>query len=234
MNEYNQNSSSSSSLQQLLKKLENCISLESSRNANPWVSVARLTELFYEKYRVSLEKAAKAQGYKDGLKSLLNGSRRFVIYSTQLPQEFYIALFQEIFPGFQQSRTTSIQYRIKQPWKVDEHLPYTLKVEGAEEISSYEVQKTSKYQPILVSEIKSLNDLELALIEIIKSLTANDQKKFITLAILSRKFCDYYKQPIRPILRSVCPDMKLIELLQAIPSLHVQKVENDWYITLNY
>ena len=64
--------------------------------------------------------------------------------------------------------------------------------------------------------------------EIIKSLTVNHPKQFATVSMLSRKFSDYYGQPIRAMVRSVCPDISLIDLLQTIPNLHVQKVNNDW------
>jgi hypothetical protein len=231
MNEYNTNSSSSSSLQQLIEKLENCISLESSRNNNPWVSVARLKDLFYKEYRVLLEKAVKDQGYKDGIKSFFQSTRCFAIYSTQLPQEFYVSVFQELYPGIHQSQANSSQHRIKQPWKADEYLSEMFKLEGTQEIPSNSVQNMLEYQPILVPKITSLNEFELALIEIIKTLTENDSK-FITIAALSQKFYSYYNQPIMSILRIVCPDMKLIEIVQTIPSLHIKKVENDWHITI--
>ena len=224
--------SSFSSLQQLLEELENFIALESSRNGNPWISVTTLSELFYEKYGVSPEEVAKVQGYSDSLRSLFTSSRRFSIYGTPTQQEYYITLFQAVFSGFDQSQATSIKYRINRPWKVDGSLLRMLKAEGAEEILPHQAQRISEYQPILVSEIKSVNDLEVALIEIIKSLTVIYPKKTVTIAVLSKKFCDYYKQPIRSVIRSVCPDTKLIELLQTIPSLYVQKVDNDWQITV--
>lgn len=107
-----------------------------------------------------------------------------------------------------------------------------MKAEGAEDISPHEFQRISEYQPILVVDIKSVTDLEIALIEIIKSLTANHPKIFVTIAVLSKRFRDYYKQPIRTVIRSMCPDLKLIELLQTIPSRPVQKVDNDWRITV--
>ncbi len=219
MDEPNQNSSSFLSLQQLLEELESIIVFESERSSSPWIRVIRLTDLFYEKYEVSPEEVAKVQGCSDGLRGLLRSSRRFSIYDTQVPHEFYVALFQAIAPNFQRFATPTY-YRIKRPWKA----------EGTEENVLYQAQKISEYQPNLVPEIRSVNDLEIALIEIVRSLIGNDPKKFVTIAVLSKKFCDYYKQPIRVVMRSVCPDMKLIELLQTVPSLHVQKVDNDWQV----
>lgn len=219
---------------QLVEELEYFIVIESGKNGTPWIRVDKLTELFDKKYGVSLEVLAKVQGYSDGLRSLLTSSGRFSIYATPIPQEFYVALLQAVVPSFHQSQATSIKDRIKpkRPEKVDGSLPTILQDEGAEDISPREFQIISEYQPILVAEIKSIIDLEIALIEIIKSLTANHPKIFVTIAILSKKFHDYYKQPIRTVIRTVCPDLKLIELLQTITSLYVQKNDNDWQVTV--
>ncbi|NER20268.1 MAG: hypothetical protein F6J96_05965 [Symploca sp. SIO1C2] len=209
--ELHQDPSSFSSRQELLEELENLISIESSRNGNPWISVAKLSELFCEKYRVSLEEVAKVQGYNYSLMSLFTSSRRFSIYGTQMPQDFYVALLQAVVPSYDQAQTSSSKYRIKRP-----------------------LQKISEYKPILVSEIKSIDDFEIALIEIIKSLTANHQTKFATIAILSKNFRGYYGQPIRTVMRSICPEIKLIDLLRSTPNLSVQEVDNDWQITVDF
>lgn len=223
-----------SSLQQLIKELENLIVLESKRNGNPWISITKLTELFYEKYKVSPEEVAKAQGYSDGLRRLFTSSRRFSIYGTQSLQEFYVALLTEVVSGYDQEQTRPIQYRIKRPWKAAGSLIRMLKADGAEEIPSRQPQRVSEYQPILLPEIESVDDLEIVLMEIMKSLTINHPKQFATVAALSKKFRDYYGQPIRTVVRSVCPDIRLIDLLQTIPNLHVQEVDNDWQITLKF
>ncbi|MEG4533293.1 hypothetical protein [Microcoleus sp. D2_18a_D3] len=210
------------------------MAIESSRNGNPWISVARLTEIFYKKYGVSLEVVAKVQGYSYGLRSLLTSSGRFSIYGTPIPQEFYVALLQAVVPSFDEYQATSIKDRMKRkrPEKVYESLPTIVKAEGTEDISPRQVQRISKYQRILILDIKSVNDLEIALIEIIESLMVNQPENFVTIAVLSKKFHEDYKQPIRTVIRSVCPDLKLIEILQTLPSLHVQKVDNDWQITV--
>jgi len=41
-----------------------------------------------------------------------------------------------------------------------------------------------------------------------------------------------YGHPIRILVRTLCPDMSLVDLLQTIPSLHLQKVDNQWRIAL--
>jgi hypothetical protein len=248
--EFHQNPSSFSSLQQLLEELENFLALESSKIGNPWMSVTKLSKLFSEKYGISLEEAVKVQDYSGSLRSLFTVNGRFSIYGTSIPQEFYVALLQEVVPDFYLSQTSSIKYRIKRPWKVDGRLLRMLRAEGTEELPSQQISKISEHQSILVSEInqpasvseinqpillpeiKSINDLEIALIEIIKSLMENHPKKAGTIVLLSRKFHNLYGQPIRTVIRNVCSDMRLIDLLQTIPNLQVQEVENDWQITL--
>jgi hypothetical protein len=220
-----QNSSSFSSLQQLLEELENLIFLEFSGKGNPWISVAKLSRLFHKKYGVSLEYIVQAQGYGHSFRSFFKNSRCFSIYGTPVAQEFYVALLQVVVPNYDQNQTRPIQYRIKRP-------PRILKAESAKEIPFRQVQRISGYQPVLVPEIKSVDDLEIMLVEIIKSLTINLSKQFATVATLSKKFRDHYGQPIQSVMRSVCPDMKLIDLLQTIPNLHVQEVDDDWQINL--
>jgi hypothetical protein len=252
MNEFKQAPASSLSLQLLLKELENLVAFESGRNGTPWISMARLTELFHEKHGFSPEQVALNQGYNDSLKSLIKSSGFFSIYSTQISQEFYITLFQAVVPSYKQIQISPIQYRIKRFRKVNRYLLQTflvqpkikrvrqvnkdlvrtLEAKDVQEIPHYQTQKILEHQLNLVAEIRSENDLEVALTEIIRSLTANNPKKFVTIAVLSNKFCVYYKQPIRAVMRSVCPNMRLIELLQANPSLYVQKVDDGWQVTI--
>lgn len=236
MDQSSQPPASSLTLKNLLQELENLIELESQRKGSPWSSAAKLTELFYEKYGVFPEDMAKAQGYAKDLRSLLKSSGRFSIYSTQIPQEFYVTLLKVVVPKSPQSQQTArhpIHYRIKRSWKVDGRLIEWLKAENAQELRNYQPRKVPDYQVNLISNIESVDDLKLALIEIVRSLTADNPKNFVTITHLSRKFCDYYKQPIKSVLRSVCPGIKLVNLLQTIPNLRVQKVDDNWQITVN-
>ncbi len=133
-----QNLPSFSSRKQLFKALKVLVSLESSRTEHPWIHVTRLSQLFSEKYDLSLEEVAKAQGFRAGLKSLFKQSGCFSIYGNQMPQDFYVALRQLVVPGHDQRRTSTkrIRYKIKKSWKVDGNLIRLLDSEGAEEMSS--------------------------------------------------------------------------------------------------
>lgn len=236
MDQSSQSPALSLSLKNLLQELENIIELESQRNKNPWSSAAKLNELFYKKYGVDPEDVVKAQGYAKDLRSLLKSSGRFSIYSTQITQEFYVALFNVVVPKVQQSQKYAkhpVQYRIKRPWKVDGRLIEWLKDENAQELRNYQTKKAPSYRLNQLYKIDSVDNLKLALIEIVRSLTANNPKNFVSITHLSRKFYDYYQQPIKSVIKNLCPGIKLIKLLQSIPNLYVQQVNDTWQITVN-
>ncbi|MBD2037461.1 hypothetical protein H6F76_21090 [Leptolyngbya sp. FACHB-321] len=221
----------SSSLQQLLEELESLIVLELERSGNSWISVARLAKLFHNQYGISLEEKIKIQGYSDGLRSLLKSSRRFSIYSSPIPQQFYVALLQRIVPDFQQPPITTTYYKSERLLKIDGLLK-RMKAESTEESSCCQAPLKSEHCSSMPTEIKSVNDLEIALMKIIKNLSENNPKKFVLITVLSRKFYDYYQQPIKAIVKSMCPGIKLIELLKTIPDLDVQKVNHVWQVAV--
>lgn len=103
-----------------------------------------------------------------------------------------------------------------------------------EEIPKCQHPELPKYQPKLASEIRTSTDLKVALTEITKSLIIHNPKKSVTIAVLSKKFFDHYKQPIRVVVRNVCPEMKLSELLQTIPDLHIQRKDDSWQISIEF
>jgi hypothetical protein len=229
MDESHQDPSSSLSLQQLLEELENFTALEAQRNGAPWIKITKLSELFYEKYSVLPEKVAEVQGYSWSLRNLLKSSRRFSIYGTPIPQEFYVALFQSI---AQASQVVVRDHYVRKHSAVDGYLWEPMHVGSSQTASLGQGQKHPEHQPNLVTPIQSVDDLEVALIALAKSLIENSPQLSATLGELSKKFCDCYRQPIRVVMRNVCPDLKLIELLQVIPSLQTQKMDTDWQITI--
>ncbi|HEY9625814.1 MAG TPA: hypothetical protein V6C84_00795 [Coleofasciculaceae cyanobacterium] len=221
-----------SSLQQLLEELEHLTALEAQQNGNPWLSIDRVAELFHAKYGMSPEQLAIAQGYGRDLRILLKESGRFSIYGTPLPHEFYVALIQAVVFDYPQAQTSPKSDKAKQAWKASSRSPRKAKGKDAEERVHCQTQSPSRQQDCLVPEISSVNDLELALIEIIRSLTATHPNEVIALTLLSYKFSDRHHQPIRAVMRRVCPDMRLAELLQTVPGLEVQRVNDDWQVNL--
>lgn len=225
---------------QLLAELETLITDESRRCGTFWVHSTKLAELFDHKYQVSLEEVVKAQGY-DNLRSLLRGSRCFSIYSTSFPREFYIALAKDIISNFDQTSIGMIPYRIKKSYNVDPNLIRMLQEEGAEEVSLPPFQfdpiqrqspPVSDCQAISLPEIMSADDLKAAIAEIVRWLIRDRRQPLVTVATLSQQFRVSCQEPIRVAIRRVCPDMRLIDLLQTIPKVQVQGVNHTAQITL--
>jgi hypothetical protein len=74
--------------------------------------------------------------------------------------------------------------------------------------------------------------IETAWIAILQNLTAHAPNQPIVLAALSQNFYEQYQQPIRAVMHNVCPGMKLVVLLSTLPGWQIQKVGNDWQITM--
>jgi len=193
-------SSGFSSLQKLLEELATLITDVSHCQNNAWVKNTELDALFRAKHGVSIATALQAQVSGSDLRNVLGGLPRFRIYPTSNPQEFYIRLVDE----FRSSGVANPKVR--------------------------QSTKRLEYQPIRVPEMRSIEDLEFALIEIVMSLTSFGE--FTSIEQLSEKFRAYYEQPIEPVMRCVCPGWQLIELLQTIPTLHVQQIDDHWQIRL--
>lgn len=139
---------------------------------------------------------------------MLEGGKQFSIYGTQAHHDFYVASLKSIVPDCQaQSKTKQpVQRRIKQQAKAD--------------------------PPNTAPKIESVGDLEQVLLEIVSSSIANDTASFLTVSALSQQFYDCYRQPIRAVMRTVCSDMTLTELLQVIPGLQSQKAEDGWQVAI--
>lgn len=232
MDEPDQNSLSSLSLQQLIEELESFITLESKRNGSPWICIDKFRKFFYGKYGVSPEKVIVVQEGNSDLRGFLGKSGRFSIYRTQVPHQFYVALRETNAPSSQGAQASSISSKVKRSWKTAGRLLNSMKTVGDVQISPDQFLGLSEYRPILVSEIQSTHDLEVALLEIIKSLTGNNPEKFVSIGALTKAFSNGYKQPIRAMMRRVCPDMKLIDLLQSMTILNVQKVDDVWQVSI--
>ncbi len=229
------------SWQQLITELENLVTDESRRCGAFWVRSTKLAELFDRKYRVSLADVAKAQGY-DSLRSFLRCSRCFAIYPTAIPQEFHITLSKYVIPNFDQTSIGLIPYRIKKPFSVDPNLIRMIQEEGGEDVSLPPFQFVPTWrqsppvcanQPIALPDIiTTVDDLETAIAAIVKGCLRDRHQPCVTVAMLSQQFRVAYQEPIRVAIRRVCPDMRLIDLLQTMPQLQVQGVDHTAQITL--
>jgi hypothetical protein len=137
------------------------------------------------------------------LKLLLRKTNIFAIYQSPIPQQFYISLLQKTVSG---SPKSSIPRPIK---------------------------KNSSYRPKYPTKIISQDDLKCTLVEMVRNLSRNKTENPITIDQLNNKFYKNYGQNLRDVRRKICPDLNLVNLLQTIPELKLEKINDTWQITLN-
>lgn len=210
-----------SSLPRIFDQLEAILAMEYQSSNTPWIPIARLKEMACQRHGIRLDLVAQNYGFDSNLKGLLKSSRRFAIYGTPVPQEFYVARLKDTVPNHSPGLGKSVQYRIKRPWKVDRGLINMLETEGAKRISPKPYSGRLSDRLTLPPKLSSIDDLEIALTAILKDLTINSPQGTTTIAALSQKFYNHYRQPIRTVLRSLCPGRTLTDLLEMMPHCQV-------------
>ncbi|WRH66021.1 MAG: hypothetical protein RSE13_20355 [Planktothrix sp. GU0601_MAG3] len=227
-------------LQHLVQKLEELVEEETESSDHPWLTRTVLEQLFDQKYGSSLENILQDYGYFD-LKTFLRKSHIFAIYETPIPQNFYISLLRKTVPGHKQSSISnqSMFYTIKRPWKVERPMIKDLQDDGysakytqiptKKNQSSNQISKT--FNPIY-KKIESQDDFKFSLVEIVKTLLGN-KKNYVTIDELNNQFYTNYDQSIKEVRSKIYPNIKLIDLLQTIPELKLEKIQNTWRITLD-
>ncbi|VXD16335.1 hypothetical protein [Planktothrix paucivesiculata] len=227
-------------LQQLIQELEDLVQEETEGSNNPWITRSRLDQLFHQKYGSTLENLLHTHGYYD-LKVLLRKTNIFAIYETPIPHKFYIALLRKTVPGYRQSSSSnqSIFYTVKRPWKVERSTIKDLQNQGYSEKCAKVSLKIQSSKPISKKfnstnkKIQSQDDFKFSLVEIVKYLLSNSPENYVKIDELNKIFYSNYGQYLREVRRNIFPDIKLIDILQTIPELKLEKIEDTWQITLN-
>lgn len=224
------------SLPFLFNRLEKILATEYRHHHTPWMQVNQLKEIALQQYGFELDRLACHYGYQDDLKRLLISSHRFAIYSTPVPQQFYVALLQNTVSNYSPNPGRPLPYKVKRPWKLDRRLIDLVKAEGVEEKKTSRLQPStgpSTYEPRILTSITSSHDLQAALIEIIKGLTCYDSRRATTIGMLTKRFYICYKQPLRMVVRTVCSDMMLIDVLKLMPEIEIEE-DDDGSMLITY
>jgi hypothetical protein len=197
------------SVRDFLTAVEEIVASESARTGNRWLPVYRLNIRFAERYGLSASAMAQQQSLTSSFYDLLATSGQFSLYRTPNPEEFYIAIL--------------IQTRKDKP---------RLKGKVSSKKRNPSKRKEPKVSFETIPDINSIDDFKAILVEIVRSLTTKTDSQSVPLATVCHVFFGLYKQPIRTIRCTVAPDMQLVDLLQTIPDLQIQKNEGGWQIAL--
>lgn len=227
----NPQSPSLSSLSKLLDELEIILTREIPQE-NPWVSIGQLSDLFAHQMGVSLN--AVAGCHCSCLRSQLVQSGRFAIYGTPDPQVFHVRLKRNPVE-YPLPQTVPTACQGKQPHKGQSGLLQQLTVEAPQKpapsaSNPVKSRQRAAYRSRQVPKIHTVDDLEMALLEIIKDLMIQHPGKPVMVSTMSQVFHQFYNVPVQTVLLRVCPDMTLVELLQTIPTMQVHAMDGDWQV----
>ena len=185
------------------------LAAESTKTGNRWLPLSQLNSRFAERYGISAAAMAQQLSPTASLYDLLATSGQFSLYRTPNPNEFHITPVLPI-----GKNKPLLKPRNK---STERHQPN---------------RKEPKPGLQTIPEIHSIDDFEAVLVEIIRSLTTNPDAEKVPLATVCNGFLRLYNQPVRILRCKVAPDMTLVELLQTIPGLQVQKEEGIWQIAI--
>ncbi|MBS0018760.1 MAG: hypothetical protein KFF72_20835 [Arthrospira sp. SH-MAG29] len=197
--------------QQLLNELERYIKI----SHHTWISVSQFEDFWDYKYNISPEEVANSAGYTD-LRKFIHSSGRFAIYGTSEHENFYISLA-SVFPH-------CLNYAPK-PYKRNKRRLIKKKVHKSSQANST--------PHLTIHEIKSVEDFQAALREIIEMKITQNPTVSLTIEVVSNQFYQSYKKPIRVVIKNLCPQLKLIDLLRTIPDIEVNQVDQKWKISLS-
>jgi hypothetical protein len=220
-------------LQQLIQELEDLVQEETEGSNNPWITRSRLDQLFDQKYGSSLENLLQAHGYYD-LKLLLRRTNIFAIYESPIPQQFYISLLRKTVSGSPKSSigNQSMFYTVKRPWKVERSMIKDLQDDGYSP-TPRPIQTNLPDRPKYPARIISQDDLKCTLVEMVRTLSRNKIENPVTIDELNKQFYKNYAQNLRDVRRKICPDLNLVDLLQTIPEIKLEKIQDTGRFTLN-
>jgi len=227
----------------LFQELRQILNSEAEKRDSPWIKIDILRQAFLDKNDVSLESVIDALGYRDSLRKFLTKSKHFSIYSTQVQEDFYLAPPGEVMPAgkpklrkepTQQIPTQQPPRRplVKRSWWVDGRLVRMLKEEYSQDCARRYAKNTSGQKSMPRLRFGSVDHLEQALIKMIQHSTLHQRQGFISLETLGAQFYARHGRSIKAVIETLHLDIQPVELLQANPAIRLERVKNNWRITL--
>lgn len=194
-------------LEILVQRLEQLVAQEVEVTQQAWVKASQLQARFQEKYHCGLPQVCQALG-QNTLRQVLTNSRILAIYTTSLTEDFYIAFRCDVNPHLS-------------------HLVQTRYQRHRDVISP------RTYEPNLPIAIAAAADLEQAIAEIVSSLAISTGDGVVPLNSVAQRFYALVGEPLRPTLRRICPETRLLTFLENCPQLSVQQQDGVVYLTRN-
>jgi len=99
-------------------------------------------------------------------------------------------------------------------------------------LNNPEILKNSIAAPSSLKAINSFEDLERALVKIVRDLTGNSPENYVFLSNVGSEFHRQYGQQITQIIKDFNLSRKFPKFLQSCESLQLKKAEKGWQVSL--
>ncbi|NJR22153.1 MAG: NYN domain-containing protein [Richelia sp. CSU_2_1] len=190
-------------LETLPFQLKELIKNEQERTSTQWIKLARISALFRENYGLALNQLAIHHSLGNKTKDIfLKYPAEFVLHKPSPISHTYVTLFE-------------------------------VKLSPEPPVISKENSDNSADDPAaILNEINSLQDLESALVNIVRNLTTTSREKYVFLSNVGSEFHRLYAKQITQIIKEFNLGRKFPKFLESCSSLQLKKTEKGWLVGL--
>ncbi|MEZ2236179.1 NYN domain-containing protein [Microcoleus sp.] len=189
-------------IEKLILNLKTIIKIEQERTSAQWVKLSRISVLFKENYGSPLNQVVATH--------LLGTKTRDIFI--KYPTEFVVHQPSE------NSQAYVTLFEVKQSPKPP--------------IINKDSSPNSMAVSASLESINSLEDLETAIVQIVKELTKNSPANSVFLSNVGSEFHRQYGKQITQIIKEFNLSRKFPKFLQSCTSLQIQKVDKGWQVSL--
>jgi hypothetical protein len=190
-------------IEQLVIQLKQLIKTEQQRTSNQWVKISTISALFRETYGLALNQVVAP--HLLGTKSrdiFLKYPTEFVVHKPSETSQAYVTIFE-------------VKLSPKPPI-----------------LNNPEILNNSIAAPSSLTAINSFEDLEKALVKIVRDLTGNSPENYVFLSNVGSEFHRQYGQQITQIIKDFNLSRKFPKFLQSCDSLQLKKAEKGWQVSI--
>ncbi|HEY9666232.1 MAG TPA: NYN domain-containing protein [Coleofasciculaceae cyanobacterium] len=189
--------------EECIKQLATLIKSEQKRTKKQWVRLAKISQLFQEKYKLTLSQAVSQHlPGKRARDIFIDNPAIFVIHQISERDEVYISLFEA-------SQTTSRDVNN----------------------SSQKKEQKSQASPSN-NEINSRDELEKILVELIETITNQSPENYVPVTRIGTLFQQQYGQSVTTVLQKLQFNVKFTKFLQSCSEFQLKQTDKGWEVTL--
>lgn len=189
--------------EECIKQLKALIKSEQKRTKKQWVRLARISQLFQEKYKLTLSQAVSHHlPGKRARDIFIDNPANFVVHQISERDELYISLFE---------------------------VPHT----ALTEVSNTPQRTEQKSQSLPSNnEINSRAELEAILVKIIETVTNQSPENAVPVTRIGTLFQQQYGQSVSTVLKNLQFNVKFTKFLQSCSKFELKQTDKGWEVTV--